>query len=222
MKKTSCVLLLSGGIDSTTLLVDLKAQGCMIHALSFDYGQRHHIELDFARNNAKKYQVESHHILNIDYKPMAEGNLLTDVDFLPGAQANGTTTNSNYVPGRNLIMLSHAAAFAESKGLSDIYFAANADDGKRFPDCSPLFFETINTLMQVCPNTAKIQVNAPYINFSKSDVIRKSLILGVDLNDTISCYNPTNATSCGQCLSCQLREEAICEVSGGNIKPSDK
>lgn len=211
MKTTECVLLLSGGIDSTTLLADLTAQGRRVHALSFDYGQRHSVELDFARDNARKYNVQVHQVLKIDYSRMAMGNALTDVDFTPGLESNPQNINSNYVPGRNLLMLSHAAAYAEAKELSEIFFAANADDGERFPDCNRQFFEGFNKLLQTCHNTANIQILTPYIDQSKSAVVQKSRLLGVDLESTISCYNPIGQNACGQCLSCRLREEAIDE-----------
>lgn len=203
MQAPEVILLLSGGIDSTTLLAQLTAEGRKVHALSFDYGQRHVIELEYARRQASHYRVAAHHILKVVYEPMAEGNVLT------GTPAINGQTETAYVPGRNLLMLSHAAAYAESKGISDIYFAANADDGLRFPDCRPEFMAALNQLWQTCPNTASLQVQVPFITLTKLGVIKKALALGVNLQQTLSCYAPVGNQACGQCLSCQLRQEAM-------------
>lgn len=203
MQASEVILLLSGGIDSTTLLAQLTAEGKRVHALSMHYGQRHAIELEYARRNAQHYIVAEHHIVQIDYAPMAEGNLLT------GTTTTDTHTGANYVPGRNLLLLSQAAAYAEAKGINDIYLAANADDGLRFPDCSKAFLDALNQLWQSCPNTAGIRVHSPFINLRKAAVIAKSQKLGVQLQHTMSCYAPTAQQACGQCLSCQLRHEAM-------------
>lgn len=208
MKTLEAILLLSGGIDSTTLLAQLTAEGKKVHALSFNYGQRHSVELQFAQRNAAQYGVAIHHILKIDYFPMAAGNLLTANEVADATEK----PNPNYVPGRNLLMLSHAAAYAEALGINHIYFAANADDGLRFADCCPEFLAALNQLWQSCPNTKNINVKAPFITLSKAAVIAQSNKLGVNLQDTISCYAPVGETPCGICLSCVLREEAIIEI----------
>ena len=205
MITSEVILLLSGGIDSTTLLAELTAAGNRIHALSFDYGQRHSVELEYAARNASSYEVEAHHILKVDFAPMAEGNLLTGNI----TEASRTSANPNYVPGRNLLMLSHAAAYAEAKGISDIYFAANADDGQLFPDCTPGFINCLNRLWQTCPNTAGIKLICPFVTMNKVKVIEKSYFLRVDLQQTMSCYKPNGKEACGQCMSCSIREKAI-------------
>jgi 7-cyano-7-deazaguanine synthase len=209
MKGSEVILLLSGGIDSTTLLAELTANKKLVHCLSFDYNQRHSDELIFAKQNAKKNGVVCHHVLNLDYAYMAEGNSLTDNKVLSSELPDDDGPNHTYVPGRNLLMLSHAAAYAESKGIIDIYFAANGDDGKRFPDCSQSFISALNKLWQSCPNTARIYLHAPYIFMSKADVIRRGLELGVDFDQTLSCYSPVVNSACGCCLSCVLRQEAM-------------
>lgn len=209
------LLLLSGGIDSTTLLAELSSQNNKIHALSFDYGQRHLEELNFAKLNAALYGVSFHHIIKIYLGPVSSSNLLTNHQIAP---INYTETpleigqNESYVPGRNLIMLSHAGAYAEAAGLNDIYFAANADDGQYFPDCRKEFINALNQVWNVCPNTSNIMVHTPYIHLSKLDVIQKSISLGVNLQQTLSCYTPIGNKECGICQSCILKQEAIKKV----------
>jgi 7-cyano-7-deazaguanine synthase len=185
------ILLLSGGIDSTTLLAQLSAKGCRIHALSFDYGQNHRIELDYARRNAMKYGVEIHHFITVDYGPMAEGSLLTSsIKNISGAGNNGEKANSHYVPGRNLLLLSHAAAYAEAHFISNIFLAVNADDSARFPDCSQVFLDSANAVWQSLPNTRGLKLHSPYLTLSKAKVIALSREIGVDLSQTLSCYSP--------------------------------
>lgn len=206
------LLLLSGGIDSTTLLADLCNQNKQVHALSFDYGQRHLQELSFAKMNALFYGVLSHHIIKIDLGPASFSNMLTNHQITPVNYKETPlkyTPNETYVPGRNLIMLSYAAAYAEANSLRDIYFAANADDGQHFPDCRELFISALNQLWTVCPNTSDIKVNTPYIKLSKSEVIQKSNDLKVNLQHTLSCYAPISNKECGTCQSCILKQEAI-------------
>lgn len=215
MKTTEVILLLSGGIDSTTMLAQLTGEGKEVHALSFDYGQRHAVELEYAKRNAAHYQVATHHVIKIDYGPMAEGNILT------GREAE---VNTVYVPGRNLMMLSSAAAYAEAKAIGDIYFAANADDGQRFPDCSQAFVSALNELWQSCSNTKGVKVHVPLIHLTKVDVIEKALALEVGLQNTMSCYTPSGQQACGQCLSCTLRKEAIknLKIKSNNVSNEER
>jgi 7-cyano-7-deazaguanine synthase len=206
------IILLSGGIDSTTLMAELSKEGWRLHALSFDYGQRHFSELEIASNNASKYNVVAHHLIKMDYNEMSEGNLLTNHQLVKEAiPENGLTPfpGNFYVPGRNLMMLSHAAAYAEAHGLTEIFFGANLDDGERFPDCRPTFFHSLNLLLGSCPNTAKIRINTPFLTLTKSDVVKRSLTLEVDLNQTLSCYSPVGIQECGTCLSCTLKHKAL-------------
>lgn len=212
MNETEVVLLLSGGIDSTTLLAELSSKGKKVHALSFDYGQRHQAELYFAGMNAGFYEVLAHHIVKLDLASIASVSLLTN----PNMQATnyqGKTLpdrpDESYVPGRNLMMLSYAAAYAEAHHLNEIYFAANADDGLRFPDCSTSFMNKLNQLWQTGLNTAGIQVHTPFIHLTKAEVIQISMQLGVNLEHTLSCYAPSGNAECGICLSCLLKQDAM-------------
>ena len=208
MNKSEVMLLGSGGIDSTTLLAQWTNEGKRVRALSFDYGQRHSVELDYAGKNAEKYGVISHTLIKIDYKQMAHSNLLTDLQSdMSFEQSAGN--NPYYVPGRNLLMLSYASAYAEAMNIQRIYFGANADDSLRFDDCSPDFLLTLNQLWKTCTKTKNIELLLPFITLNKVAVIEKAKELGVDLRYTISCYNPMNGIPCTVCLSCFLREEAL-------------
>lgn len=209
------VLLLSGGIDSTVVLADLCARAIPVHALSFDYGQRHGVELEFAKRNARKYGVTVHHIIKPDYKTMQKGNLLTDwsqssANYQNEPLPEGIT--DSYVPGRNLLMLSYAAAYAEAQGLTDIYFAVNADDALRFPDCSAEFINALNAVWQTCPNTRDIHLKTPLLTYTKTQVLQKATVLGVPLDETLSCYTPIAEKECGICLSCTVKQNALAQL----------
>lgn len=212
MKETEVILLLSGGIDSTTLLAELSSNGKKVHALSFDYGQRHQAELYFAGINADFYGVSVHHIVNLDLASIASVSMLTNPNMQPTNYLGKTLPDrpdETYVPGRNLMMLSYAAAYAEAHHLQEIYFAANADDGLRFPDCSTSFIDKLNQLWKTSLNTAGIQVHTPFIHLTKAEVIRKSRQLDVNLEHTLSCYAPSGNSECGLCLSCALKQDAM-------------
>lgn len=209
------ILLLSGGIDSTVVLADLYAQKLNVHALSFDYGQRHSVELEFAKRNAEKYQVLMHHIIKPDYKMMQKGNLLTDLtkstkNYQSAPLPEGIT--DSYVPGRNMLMLSYAAAYAEAYGLSDIYLGLNADDAQCFPDCSSSFIKALNAVWQTCGNTHNINIQTPLIKDTKKQVLQKAINLEVQLTDTLSCYTPIADNECGVCLSCTVKQKAMAQV----------
>lgn len=212
MINRKAVLLLSGGIDSTTLLASLSADAVEIHALSFNYGQKHLAELEFAKLHASRYGVANHIIFNIDFDSMAHASSLTNTalqpQFYTGVALPPHPTDV-YVPGRNLLMLSYAASFAEAMGIHDIYFAANADDGLRFPDCRPVFFESLNALFKNTSHTQQLIIHTPFIHHTKREIIFKSKELHINLNETLSCYTPINGKACGQCLSCRVREEAM-------------
>jgi 7-cyano-7-deazaguanine synthase len=215
MEETEVILLLSGGIDSATLLAELRSRDFKVHALSFDYGQRHLVELDFAQQNAAHYGVQAHTVIKLDLEAMSSQSMLTN-SYLPKVNYEENSLpqspNETYVPGRNLLMLSHAAAYAETHGLTDIYFAVNADDGNLFPDCQPKFVSALNQVWQCCPNTASLKAHVPYIELSKLQVIQKSVMLGVDLKQTLSCYAPIGNNECGTCLSCVLKKEALDQI----------
>ncbi|PYL13423.1 MAG: 7-cyano-7-deazaguanine synthase QueC [Verrucomicrobia bacterium] len=213
------VVLLSGGLDSTTTLAVAIAGGYETYALSFDYGQRHKIEIDAARRIAKALGTKEHRIAKIDMRIFG-GSALTDEIDVPKKRLEteiGHGIPVTYVPARNTIFLSYALALAETVGARDIFIGANAIDYGGYPDCRPEFiaaFETVANLgTRVGVEGARFRIHAPLIKFSKAEIIRKALELDVDLSLTHSCYDPTpEGLACGECDSCLLRLKGFREA----------
>ena len=204
MKNDDAILLLSGGIDSTTLLAKLSLEGKMVYAISFDYGQRNRIELQYAQANARKYNVVEHKIVTIDNRAFKAKSSLTNPD-LPVTKYSSAEEGaiSEYVPSRNLIFLSYALSYAETIGCSSLYVGFNKDDSKHFPDCTPAFVEQLNVLAGIYGTTnPKLNIYAPLIDCTKAQVLQLANDLNVELADTISCYNPNGQDECGKCYSC--------------------
>lgn len=202
------ILLLSGGVDSTTLLAKLTSEGYEITALSFLYGQKHSIELDFAQQNAAKYGVKNHQIVELDktlFESSALVNLEIDIETIENNNLHKGEVNA-YVPFRNLIFISAALSLAESININEIYLAFNKDDSNNFWDCKTDFIEKINVISNL---NISINIKTPFIDLSKSDVVKLASQLNVDLNNTITCYQPIEATECGVCLSCVTKQKAI-------------
>lgn len=195
MKNNNVILLLSGGIDSTTILAMLKEQNKTIHCLSFDYGQTHNVELHFAAENANLYQAFCYKIIHID--PNLFGS---KTQLISGNSSNGSTETNIIVPGRNLIFISYAMAYAEVEGINEIFIGCNADDALLFPDCSSPFIQSVNNIMATIPGELKLI--APLINKTKHDIIKLAQKLSVDISKTISCYQPIGNKECGVCFSC--------------------
>ena len=202
------MLLLSGGIDSTTLLAKLSSENYEVVAVSFHYGQKHGIELNYAKKNAQKYGVKCHQIIELDkifFNSSALVNQEIDIttyenDELPEGQVNA------YVPFRNLLFISTALSLAESMKINEVYLAFNSDDNANFWDCRFDFVEKINA---IATSNTSIQIKTPFINLSKTEVVKLARRLNVDLNNTITCYQPNEATECGVCLSCLTKQKAI-------------
>ena len=213
------IILLSGGLDSTTVLAIAQAAGFSCYCLSFAYGQRQDIELDRARAIASQAGVVQHLVLRLDLDRIGGSALTTDQE-VPKHRAT-TEINSNipstYVPGRNTIFLSHAAAWAEVVGARDIFIGVNALDYSGYPDCRPEFIaafeKTINLGSKAGSEGDKFTIQAPLMKLSKGQIIRKGLELGVDYSQTHSCYDPDNqGRSCGGCDSCLLRLKGFVEA----------
>jgi 7-cyano-7-deazaguanine synthase len=218
-KPKSAVGLLSGGIDSTTTLAIAIAEGYQTYALSFDYGQRHQIETEAARRVAKSLGVKDHRIARIDLRVFG-GSALTDDVAVPKQRLETEIAHGipvTYVPARNTIFLAYALAWAEVIPANDIFLGVNAIDYSGYPDCRPEFIAAFENLANVGTKAAvegrRFKIRTPLIKFSKADIIRKGVELGVDFSLTHSCYDPTSeGLACGQCDSCLLRLKGFREA----------
>ena len=211
--KNKAVVLLSGGLDSTTTLAITKNQGFEVYALSFDYGQRHRMELDRAQIIAQKFKVADHQIMTIDLRQFG-GSALTDSINVPtnrDEEEMSLEIPVTYVPARNTIFLSFCLAYAEVKKAGNIFLGVNAVDYSGYPDCRPEFILAFETLANLATKAGvegkeKLKIHTPLIQFTKADIIRRGIELGVDYSLTLSCYNPREAgTACGVCDTCHVR-----------------
>ena len=215
------VVLLSGGIDSTTTLAVARARGFATHALTFRYGQRHEAEIEAARRVAQALDAVQHEIVTIDLRAFG-GSALTDDLAVPKNRAVGEIGAGipvTYVPARNTIFLSFALAWAEVLGAWDIFIGVNALDYSGYPDCRPEFIGAFERLANLATKAAvegrgRVTIHTPLIHLSKADIIRDGTALGVDYALTLSCYDPTpEGLSCGQCDACTLRRKGFAEAA---------
>src|SRR6266511_860381 len=213
------VVLLSGGIDSTTTLAIAIAEGCEAYALSFDYGQQHQIETQAALRVAESLGAKDHRVAKIDLRVFGGSALTDDIDVprkRPEIEiAHGIPVT--YVPARNTIFLAYALACAEVISADDIFLGVNAVDYSGYPDCPPEFIEAFETLANLATKAGaegrRFQIHTPLIKLSKVDIIGKGNELGVDLSLTHSCYDPSpEGFACGECDSCLLRLKGFREA----------
>jgi 7-cyano-7-deazaguanine synthase len=205
----NAVVLLSGGLDSATVLAMARAEGFVCHCLSLDYGQRHRAELDAASRVAAATGAAAHRVIKIDLAAFG-GSALTDTSIAVPVDGATTGIPVTYVPARNTILLSFALAWAEVLGARHIFFGANAVDYSGYPDCRPQFvaaFENMaNLATRAAIEGARLTLHTPIIELSKADIIRRGTALGVDYALTVSCYQADSAgRACGACDSCRLR-----------------
>ena len=213
------VVLLSGGIDSTTTLAIALAEGYEAYALSFEYGQRHQIETETARRVADSLGAKEHRIAKIDLRVFGGSALTDDVD-VPKKRSETEIAHGipvTYVPARNTIFLDYALAWAEVISAADIFLGVNAIDYSGYPDCRPEFIEAFETVANVGTKAGveggRFHIHTPLIKFSKAEIIRKAVELEVDLSLTHSCYDPSpEGLACGQCDSCLLRLKGFREA----------
>jgi 7-cyano-7-deazaguanine synthase len=207
------VVLLSGGIDSTTTLAIAKHEGYRLNALTFQYGQRHAVEVAVAQRVAQAFGVERHVVVEMDLRVFG-GSALTDDIAVPkhGTPADiGQDIPITYVPARNTIFLSYALAFAEVTRSEDLFIGVNALDYSGYPDCRPEYIRAFEAMANLATKAAvegrqRLQIHTPLIHLSKGQIIQWGLELGVDYALTHSCYDPgPDGSSCGQCDSCLLR-----------------
>lgn len=206
------VVLVSGGIDSATTLAMARAQGFACYALSFDYGQRHRLELDAARRVAESLGAREHRVVRLDIGWMG-GSALTDSAIpVPAAPSRGIPVT--YVPARNTVFLAVALGWAEVLGARNIFFGANTLDYSGYPDCRPQFVEAFEHLANLATKAGvegdRFHLQAPLIAMRKAEIIQTGARLGVDFALTLSCYEPSETgAACGQCDSCRLRAQGF-------------
>ena len=213
------VVLLSGGIDSTTTLAIARAEGYEIYALSFEYGQRHQIETQAAQRVARSLGAKEHRIAKIDLRVFGGSALTDDVD-VPKQRSETEIADGipiTYVPARNTIFLAYALAWAEVISANDIFIGVNAIDYSGYPDCRAEFIEAFESLASLATKAGvenrRFHIHTPLIKFSKAEIIRKAVELGVDLSLTHSCYDPSpKGFACGECDSCLLRLKGFREA----------
>jgi 7-cyano-7-deazaguanine synthase len=217
MVSPKAIVLLSGGLDSTTCLAIAKSQGYDCYALSVDYGQRHIAELRAAEYVAKQFAVREHKIMSVNLNSIG-GSSLTDDKVAVNDYAPSADIPNTYVPARNTIMLSLALAYAETVSAYDIFIGANVIDYSNYPDCRPAFLAAFEHLAQLSTKAGaegqSFRIHAPLLHWSKSRIIQEGLLLGVDYGMTVSCYRlSAEGKACGRCDSCVLRKAGFAELN---------
>ena len=218
MSAKKAVVLLSGGLDSATVLALARERGFQLHALSFDYGQRHRVELKAAQRVAQSFKAK-HSIISFDLRQFGGSALTGDID-VPKNRSHDQMSEGipiTYVPARNTIFLSFALGVAETIGSFDIFVGVNVLDYSGYPDCRPEFIEAFETLANVATKAGvegrRFTIHAPLIQMTKAQIIREGTRLGVDYSMTTSCYDPSqDGRACGHCDSCQLRCKGFVEA----------
>jgi 7-cyano-7-deazaguanine synthase len=214
--KPKAVVLVSGGLDSTTVLAMAQAEGFECYTLSFDYGQRHRAELVAAERVSSGYPGVVHKVVNLNLNSIG-GSALTDENIaVPESPTEGIPIT--YVPARNTVFLSIALGWAEVLGANDIFIGVNAVDYSGYPDCRPEFIEAFEALANVATKVGveggRVRIRAPLSDLSKAGIIARGVALGVDYSATISCYQAdSDGRACGLCDSCRLRKEGF-EAAG--------
>lgn len=208
------VILLSGGLDSVTALAIAKAEGYECFSISFDYGQRHKTELVAAENLAKKANVVSHKVIQIDLRVIGGSALTDDID-VPESEQKGIPVT--YVPARNTVFLSIALGWAEVLNAEAIFVGVNAVDYSGYPDCRPEFIDAFEKLANLATKSAvegsAIYIKAPLMHLSKSEIVKRGTELGIEYSETVSCYQAdAQGRACGQCDSCRLRRQGFIDA----------
>lgn len=216
MKKA--VILLSGGLDSATVLAMAKHQGYACYAVSFDYGQRHSAELKAAKNVAARAGVEEHRIVSIDLSQFGGSALTDEAIDVPEANTSVESIPITYVPARNTVFLSLALAWSEVLEACDIFVGVNAVDYSGYPDCRPAFINAYEHMANLATRAGveqqRLTLHAPLIDLTKAEIVQRGTALGVDYSLTVSCYQADDAgAACGACDSCCLRREGFANAS---------
>lgn len=216
MPAENAIVLLSGGLDSATVLAIARSRGHRCHALSFDYGQRHRAELEAARCVASAQGVITHRVFQIDLAQFG-GSALTDTALAVPTQGIEPGIPITYVPARNTVMLSMALAWSEVLGVQNIFVGVNAVDYSGYPDCRPEYIKAFEAMANLATKAAvegaRMTIHAPLIDLTKAQIIRSGLNLGVDYSLTVSCYQADAAgRACGLCDACRLRRAGFAEA----------
>jgi 7-cyano-7-deazaguanine synthase len=225
--ESRAIVLLSGGLDSTTTLAIAQNEGFAAYALSFHYGQRHQVELEAARRIAARYHVAQHIVVPIDLRSFGGSALTSDIAVPKDRPLEEMSTSIpiTYVPARNTIFLSFALAWAEVLGANDIFIGVNALDYSGYPDCRPEYIEAFEHMANLATRAGvdggkRLKIQTPLIQLTKAGIIRRGLELGVDYRLTTSCYDPGESNRpCGRCDACLLRAKGFAEV--GIADPGD-
>jgi len=218
MSNSRAVVLLSGGLDSTTVLAIALAKGLECHCLTVDYGQRHRVELEAARKVAGTLGAASHRVITLDLRAIGGSALTDDIEVPKDQDPESGEVPITYVPARNTVLLSLLLGLAEVVEADQLFIGANAVDYSGYPDCRPAFlqaFENLASLATVAgaEHGVRFRVRAPLLELTKAGIIRRGLSLGVDYGLTWSCYDPTpEGLACGHCDSCQLRRKGFEEA----------
>ncbi|ATX81892.1 preQ(0) biosynthesis protein QueC [Mariprofundus ferrinatatus] len=221
MSNVKAVVLLSGGLDSSTALAwAVKEMGWQCHTVAFDYGQRHRIELEASEAVARFFGVVDHRVIKVDLRAIG-GSSLTSETPVPKDEAGRAGIPSTYVPARNLIFLSLAAGLAEAVGATRLVIGANVVDYSGYPDCRPEFLDAFIKAARLGTKAGSeggdIEISAPLIELGKSEIIALGLRLGLDYGLTRSCYDPLpNGMPCGHCDSCHYRKQGFAELGGSD------
>jgi 7-cyano-7-deazaguanine synthase len=215
----TAVVLLSGGLDSATVLAIARSEGFESIALSFRYGQRHDAEITAAQSIARRAGVLRHVVADIDLRVFGASALTSDLAVPKGRSASEMSHGIpiTYVPARNTIFLSYALALAEVSNASDIFLGVNALDYSGYPDCRPEYIEAFERMANLATKAGvegrRLTIHAPLMHLTKGEIIARGLELGVDYALTLSCYDPdASGTACGECDACQLRLKGFAEA----------
>ncbi len=215
MTAKKAVILVSGGLDSTTVLAIAKSQGYECYTLSFDYGQRHHAELIAAERTSKQLGAIEHKVVNLDLGSIG-GSALTDTSIAvpENSPEDSAEIPVTYVPARNTVFLSIALGWAEVLGAQDIFIGVNAVDYSGYPDCRPDFIEAFEKLANLATRAGVegdyLRIQTPLLTLSKADIVKQGKALGIDYGLTVSCYQATDeGLACGKCDSCRLRRQGF-------------
>lgn len=218
-EKRKAVVLLSGGLDSTTTLALAADEGYEVYALTFRYGQRHEVEIEAARRIAQEFSVTEHVIAEIDLRSFGGSALTSEIEVPKGRSLDemGDGIPVTYVPARNTIFLSFALAWAEVIGASDIFIGVNILDYSGYPDCRPEYIEAYEQMANLATKAGvegrqRLKIHTPLIALSKTEIIKKGLELGIDYALTSTCYDPSpEGAACGACDACLLRLKGFAE-----------